>query len=468
MSRACDRCYRIKVRCTFSSNAPVCDRCARLAYSCQTERGLLQVGRPHRMNTLHNPSRPSPSETTSLVVKQCDTHLNRGINLVLSPVVPLRPFASALSNFTTHEVSLIDKFFDQAHLDWFAASVLFGPSFQESFNGMVARGFLLAPILMKDALLACAGALERTRETKLMNMSFEETIKRNSLALQALSTTRVGCFEDAAVSVLLALALLTVNDLAIGQPSLPITRSALLFVSPFRDRLWNSEMSGDVIGILYPEMMECLILREIPVFQYEQQSPTRLDRYYGVCHILLPILYDVCVLGNKIKTSKIPTDAAAECSTKLFTRIDAWTPTLPADREITLQEQEHIMLQASCYRAAGLILCLRMRPQSTSINELAQSLSQRLREAIALQGLEPTSVQYLSFPYFIACLELQDQEQQQVVLFNMNQITNWKAPCSCNAMYEFLRFIWDAQSYAGHTKNWFDLVESGPPLVIGP
>lgn len=148
---------------------------------------------------------------------------------------------------------------------------------------------------MKDGFLAFAMAMSNNKKVNLgqnIDVSHEQ---RGSRALQVLGNLTTPSIEDARTALVLALALITYNDLMVGAPALPITRSALLLAAPWRSTLIGLTTEGteaSIICILFNEMFECLVLGQIPVFRYDPpMGNTIVDRYYGICHEVLPVLH---------------------------------------------------------------------------------------------------------------------------------------------------------------------------------
>lgn len=341
----------------------------------------------------------------------------------------------------------------------------------------LASRLLFATDQLKDGFLAFAMALSDNKKIDIGQHRDVPHEQRGSRALQVLSNLKTASIEDAHTALVLALALITYNDLKVGAPALPITRSALILAAPWRDRLMGmttEETDSSIICILFNEMFECLVLGQIPVFRYEPPNGnTIVDRYYGVCHEILPYLHDICVLYILIKKGIISTEDKATRIKQLTTSIDQWVPEAVIEQRADIikdeHEKQHFLLQARCFKTTIQLLILQAK--RSSVNDmLASSKASQLESEIfhaSYQGIGRPN--YLLFPYFVSCLELYRTELENAtsMLDTMERISNGIAPKSCQSMLAGLRHILqNRQNYPDAT--WFECVEDGLTLAMGP
>lgn len=330
---------------------------------------------------------------------------------------------------------------------------------------------------MKDGFLAFAMAMSNNKKVNLgqnIDVSHEQ---RGSRALQVLGNLTTPSIEDARTALVLALALITYNDLMVGAPALPITRSALLLAAPWRSTLiglTTEETEASIICILFNEMFECLVLGQIPVFRYDPpMGNTIVDRYYGICHEVLPVLHEICLLYILIKQRTIGSEDRAMRMKQLTKSIDQWIPETAFEERSGIikdeNEKQHFLLQARCFKTTIQLLILQAH-RSPVTDMLASSKASQLESEIfhaSYQGIGRPN--YLLFPYFVSCLELYrfEMEDSTAVLDTMDRISNGIAPKSCESMLAGLKHILqNRQKYPDLT--WFECVEEGLTLAMGP
>lgn len=460
--RTCDRCYKIKARCNYEQGSTTCERCARLGHVCETERAVLQPGRPR---TASKPRRsPTPKQDTSALTP------GRLSSPRLTPEGQLLP---VWKGFGQHEISLIEFVFRPDQI----SSLIYGRTFQDNMRSRLAFQLSVATEQLKDGFLAFAKALFDNK-----NPSFAEPLsvshaERGSRALQKLGNLTTASIEDARTALGLALMLVTYNDLSVGAPTLPISRSALLQAMPWRQQLicaTTEDTDPNMICLLFVEMFECLVLGQIPVFRYEPpQENTIVDRYYGICHELLPLLYDICILCRSIKTGSVSWTERILHAEWITTLIDQWTPELALDIRdgiiVDGHEKHHFLLQARAFKSAVQLLLLQTQRTTTS-DMLARAKAVQLQSEVLdvmQQGVDRPK--YVLFPYFVACLELfnVDEDMASTVLETMNEISNGMAPRSCQSMLACLRHIWSNQRRRPDL-TWFECVDQGLLVAMGP
>lgn len=432
--RTCDRCYKIKVRCYYESSSPACTRCTRLNHVCRAERKVLLPGRPSK--TSHKP------EETPFKIIVLESNLD--------------PFTSSLRGFNSSEIQLVQNFLHESN---FVKSFLYGPSFCEYTQSSLIQLLMSNSEAVKDAFIACGTALASNQLTPSNSI---KNIERSSRALKRLHNAEPSTIEEVKSALFVAISLTSFHDLVIGQSTLAMTRSALLLAQPWKQDLFGSSLTDpNIISVMFAEISECLIRREIPIFRYQVPLFKFLDPYYGLCHELLPYFYDICVLGHAIKNGN--NSVQENNIDQIYQNVDNWIAHI-GDTNLKNDERSHVMVQAYCYKTVAELLICRLQSSSPATDQIAQSLAVQIRHEV--EQPRPKSAQYLLFPYFVACLELEN-DKENIILEHMNRISNGIAPQSCRKMYEFLQYVWNIRTINSEV-SWFDLVDKGPQFSIGP
>ena len=341
------------------------------------------------------------------------------------------------------------------------------------------RLFLSAPGRIKDALLALAGVLSSQGSSSSSNDADAiANMERCCKAMERLRQTDVSSIDDAKATLFVATSLISVNDMTLGYGFLPVARAALLSIQPWYYSLVNtpsSETDPHLIPVLFAEISECIKCCEIPTFRYGNPSAHVIDPSYGVAQEVLPHLYDICVLRQDIKSGELSTINAMAQAAKINHEVQTCDIDLFMDlaqlteaAELSDVQRDKIVQHGKCYTLMTQLLLHQLQLNFSDLAEQAAEIAQTLRHAITSISTDTQSrIQYLLFPYFVACTELQDEFEQGQVLHRMEMLSGGIATQSCNRMYEFLQYVWAIQS-VDPTACWLDLVEDGINFSIGP
>lgn len=353
------------------------------------------------------------------------------------------------------------------------ASIIYGKSSQVDTRVQFFTQLTFAGDLFKDAFLAFAKAISDNNSVHFDNLGNESDTARASRALVRLTDLESSSVEDAENALGLALLLITFNDLKIGSPTLPISRAALLRASRWQQQLLKQPYGSKLICLMFIEVFECIVLGSVPVCRYEVPTDRILvDTYYGICHYLLPSLYDVCVLFEKIKSGCTPIHEISDMICEIHINVSSWDANLIVEKcEIKADSdiRDHLLLQSEAFKLTVRILLLqacRSTVNNFQARQLAEKLSHIILEARLLGHARP---KYLLFPYFIACLELYKGQAGEEVLIQktMNDISNYMASKAVSSMISLLQYIW----YRWHRHpdlTWFQIIEEGVPVAMGP
>ena len=464
--RSCDTCYRIKVRCIYEQGSQACERCARIGHACKVERAVLLPGRPRTAPKLPTVEK---LQSTPRVKRQASTVAVR--RLPQAPMIRQGLFLPIWKKFGQGELPLIEFLLHPDQI----ASLLYGQTFRGVVRSTLATQIYGATEQLKDGVMAFANALMAARvSAKAESIPFD---KRSSRALQKLGNMSASTLEQARVAVGLALMLITYNDIVAGAPSLPVSRSALLLAMPWRKQLIGAtteETDCNIICLLFVETSNCLVLGEIPVFRYEApQGNTVVDPYYGVCHELLPLIYDLCTLHRDIKAGSVSWRDRALRIKLLTTWVNQWSPELAVkarDKVIVDSDEKcHFLLQARAFKSS-LQLLLLYAQTTTAVGDSARLRAVQLHSEILdvlHHGVDRPK--YVLFPYFVACLEpmVVDENTENILLDTMNKISNGMAAKLCQGMLDCLTLIWHNRRRSPDL-TWFECVDSESAVVIGP
>lgn len=465
--RVCDRCYKIKAQCVYSGSTATCGRCSRLAHKCEVKRPVLQPGRPRGKNQSQHTS-PTSSQAADNTSQQVELHYLTRYAVIFSPF-------PSLKGLTEHEISLLEFTLHPSQL----ANLVHGQSFVDLARVSLASRLFFATEKVKDGFLALAMALSSQR-----NIRFGETesvalahVHRGSRALQVLGSLQESSIEDARTALVLALILITYNDLVVGSPTLPISRSAMLLAAPWMNQLIRrtvEDTDPNIICVMFSEMFECLVFGRTPVAYFEPPAGnTIVDRYYGICHELLPFLYGVCHLYNCARTGIVSSSEIAFKSSTLAADLERWTPEAAMMTRKGLvpdvKEERHFLLQARSFKLAIQLLLLQI--QRSQLNDMLARLKAVELEAeiIRTRQIGTGKPKYLLFPYFVMCIQLYktNQELPVTVLETMHDISNGMAPKSCQSMFACLNDVHQNQRRCPDL-TWFQCVDTTLPRAMGP
>lgn len=503
--RACDRCYATKERCRRNDGRSVCQRCQRLNYSCTTTRDAFRPGR--RMNNSNNrnavkagPVAPSPTSDSAFNNQRL---VRAGPAESLAPAYtfqtdiagsyPTPPLSStsmevdsgsSMAPMTPMDLSIPQSIFQTRLSDdnlyastrsneQFLQYFVHGINFVPSLGALVKSRVMEFPELVNEGLLACAGAVFRCR-SKLSGFD-EVDMSRSAVALRKLRYAPVSVDKLEAILTLGNL-LVTYELLTSSQTAHAITRFTLSLVQPIYYAQPSITMPTELISLCFLDIVECLVRREVPIVQFRVESLTMIDRYAGLLCPLLPILYELCEIGNiyalggpKNEREK---SLLAERVSNLDYRLSAWRPTPPPGFTSQFNSRDAIFLltQARVYRCAGLAILHRLQHPFGVGDDLAMRFSfYILSESSLCVDLLSSSntIPKTLFPWMIAGVELITEGDRQAFLAQVPADDREIMAMPIARMKEFCKYIWKARD-EGKRVSWFDLVASAPPFSVMP
>ena len=332
---------------------------------------------------------------------------------------------------------------------------------------------------MKDALLALAGVFASQGSPVPTNdADAMANMHRCCKAMERLRQSDVSSLDDAKATLFVATSLISFNDMTLGHGFLPVARAALLSVKPWYDGLVDtspSETDPHLIPVLFAELSECVRCCEVPTFRYGNPSAHVIDPSYGVAQELLTYLYEFCVLRHDFRAGILNTidalawankihDEVALCNVELFLTLTQSNET----QELTEIQRNRILRHALCYRMMVQLLSRQFRAFIGNFTDQTTDLARTLHSNVCgLASHTQPQIQYVLFPFFVACTELEDDVEQSGVLRLMENLSGGIATQSCNRMSEFLQYVWTIRK-VDPTACWFNLVEDGIDFSIGP
>ncbi|RDW72329.1 uncharacterized protein DSM5745_07501 [Aspergillus mulundensis] len=300
-----------------------------------------------------------------------------------------------------------------------------GPSFRNKMRQSLQTRFLISPENLLEGFLACAGEFALRSgylptQVETQNMSRCATAIRKLRALDSPT-------DIAQVRVMLALgtSILTYDQMASpavsaspqGQGASMICRYVLSHAKPWYEPpgplALMPEMDFEMNCLIYLDTMECLLHRQIPVLRLRvREGEPVVDRYIGLCYSLLPLLYDVCLVGRDIKNQK---QVRLEAWEKARDAIVAWQPFVSPRFSETYTSKEVIGMfaQANIHRQLGLLVLHRLRypfgEEDKAATIYSESILAETKTCFELSGDYPSKV---GLALLIAGFELVEHSQR--------------------------------------------------------
>lgn len=246
------------------------------------------------------------------------------------------------------------------------------------------------------------------------------------------------------------------------------------------------EVDVGLVPLVFMDVCNCVVRRQMPVCRLVAGEGERVvDKYIGLCGDLLAPLFDICRLSQRSSGLEHHEEMARKRILEELKGVEKvvlrWEPDVPEHFALTSTPDELrvIATQVSVYKAAVILLIHRLRYGFGTQNDKARRMSRTILDEIdticcsssTLDGQSSKTngvFDYrLSFPFFVAAIEVQDAEERNQTLDLMRSVV-------CEEMYSSvgeglrraLSFVWDARDRRCCT-HWFELVPlSMPPYVL--
>lgn len=510
-----------------SAHSTACERCARLGHQCGKARPALAAGRPRKPeNVLREPRAamefcwalafgpiPLASETASSSGPNClifeSTPPRRGDQRTgaKTNVKPqagcetpllLRPSDPLLSRLTPRDETLLSVMFDKAG---FINYFVLAPRYADDILGHLFASLSSSPESLLSIFLACAGLF--SRKLRLGPCSDASIDYANGArAVRALrGTAEAGAAlsrADLMTMITLGLGAVTFELLGSGRCAHSISRYTIGLVD-HSFRLANvapgstqgtvipDDLRPSLVPLVALDLFNCVIRRQVPAFKLQLQGQNTVDRYIGLCRPLLPCLFDLCCIGHELSsyhaaamdTCKVRNDRMSVIEADLCmleSTVLSWHSSLPGDMGL-------LKAQADIYQHATLLVIHRLRYPLGRNDETALRLARKVLAGIErLLGMATTPAlggdckhterrgpQFdfrLTFPFFVAAVELRDPAERGVEMGKLGGIV-------CVELYQdvlgmmtkALTHIWGVRERNSRIC-WVDMISEAPFFVL--
>jgi hypothetical protein len=298
----------------------------------------------------------------------------------------------------------------------------------------------------------------------------------SAAALQKFRTISIHDSTEAAMVLSLGTAIATFELLTSGKDCRAIYGHMLSLIRP-----WYSDISScpDMdIDVLCPVLMdtaECLVRREVPVIRFFVRDAAIVDRYVGLCSTMLPILYDICVLGHETKNlmhsrSGDIDDDLAEAIAEMEETTQRWQPTPPpgfAER-FSSQEVVSLLTQARAYQGVALLILHRLRHKFGTEDMQGRLKSQRILSELELcYSITGQYGVHVALPFMVAALEVTDLQERQKLIGRLLTGRGNIYYQFAQKIKGFLEYVWLRRD-EGEIFSWFGLVDEVPDFAMMP
>ncbi|RDW82813.1 hypothetical protein BP6252_03925 [Coleophoma cylindrospora] len=442
LGHACDRCYELKARCIRISAAIDCKRCNRLAQKCLTLRPVRPAGRRVQVRT-NAIADTLPGQQTSAAEAQDDSC----------------KIDTQLWNLGPDEKKTLLFFLAQP--DTFEYCVVC-PSFNKAEQRSFAAPLPAALPVLKDAYLACAGALKPPYLGPKTEVDSAINLRHASSALKTLRSLPVGNYEEAAICLTLGTALALFVYSAVGVGLFDICHSSLSKAEPFLDMaMLDPDTKPLVTFLVLLETMTCFVDRQKPTLRIQMRKAERVDRHLGLCLPLLPYYYDLCEINHALA---VTTDE--KCLARILhtldgiqAAVDRWQPSQPDDfiDKFSSADIVHLLAQAKVYRLAALLVSHRLRYVFGQQDNQADIWSKEImRELELARRVTSRLTRFVTLPFLVAAVEIRGVDERIETLQNVAKYVDQFTPVIQKVTRTFLARVWRERDVA--ECSWFDLV----------
>ncbi|PVH79360.1 hypothetical protein DL98DRAFT_631669 [Cadophora sp. DSE1049] len=445
---SCDRCHRIKAKCTFTPGVARCGRCSRLQHSCTTARASAQRGRRRKDEKLLL----SKDNTDTLNTQHPQGH---------HQTTP----GSRLIQLPPPEDQLLEILWS----DHFVSDFVIGPSFARFFQDMLQRSFANSPGVLRDSYLATAAAFVQVQRGEPGNESLN--LNRTSMSIERLRLFQAKDASQLALLSGLSLSIVTFEILTASASSHAIVAHTLLSLKPwFPLPTSDPELDFNLNSLILMDTINCAMYREVPIIRYEADR-SRVDRSVGLCCGFLPIMYDVCLISHKQQHGSGPDQVKISSSwVGMELEVQKWHPVEPPEFLEKYRNNEIVAMrtQASIYQNAVLLLIHRLQHPYGRIDDVAVSWSRcilsSLETCFRVTGSYPLPT---FFPLLVASLEVADHHTRNEI---MEAIETRFQPVFyqfLTKMKRFLKYVWEGRD-SGNVLSWDQITHAMPKMFFLP
>lgn len=418
---ACDRCYELKERCTRPSITVVCRRCNRLDLVCSTVR-------PKR------PAGPRPHRGKQSVV---------GATLCSSGTLDVGAWLQESPDLLLEERELLVFLLDRPEiLDYYVVTTSFRGAEQQSFMAP----FLAALPVLKDAYLACAGAL-KSLEPGVAADQQTVNLRHASSATEILRSLSIVNSQDAALCLALGTTLTLAVYGAVGIGVADICRYCLSATTPVMETVSDADTEPSQSFLVLLETLECVIHRRRPTIRIRPWASQNVDRHLGLSLPLLPYYYDLCVSSYSLVD--ITNASYPACLQKRLDEIqhavESWQPSYPNGfrRAVRIRRNSNLLAHATDFRLGGLLLIHLLRHafgrQDSQADIWAKEIMMELELA---RQVTKRPTRCVTLPFIAAAIDMRDPGARVKALWDVDNYVN--------------------QIYPGHPKVCTNILAKSP------
>ncbi|KAL3496395.1 hypothetical protein BJX62DRAFT_251230 [Aspergillus germanicus] len=469
--RSCDRCYAIKAKCQPGRSRDICRRCERLGHDCETVRSVRKTGRPRATrstsrNTLDLITRESPLAISTSPSSQPEPQRHRAMLKVLRQPSPIPTLSQSLSH--SSEKSTLEFLFSTTH---FIPHFIIGPSFAHSMQHSLQARFYVSSEILREGFLACAAEFARLSGIPCLAGPFSKNITLSTLALHKLRLLHATDIPTISTMLALGTSILTYDQLASLEGASMICRYLLSQVKPWYARLVQyPELDFELNCLIYLDTVECALRREVPVLRLQVRGEGVVDRYVGLVYGLLPLLYDVCVLGWEISRGGGLGEGIEQRWERVRDSIASWQPSPPENFMSTYTTKEVIAMctQANIYRQLGLLLLHRHRhrfgTEDIAATAYAQAIFAEVETCSRLAGETPFKI---GFPLLVAGFEVVDPSMREELIQRHFSAASGMHLLPHRRVRKLLRIVWRERD-TKEDVSWFDVFSALPKFGYIP
>ncbi|TID18765.1 hypothetical protein E6O75_ATG05886 [Venturia nashicola] len=457
---ACDQCYKLKERCSRVAASTTCGRCERLCLSCTTNRPVKPAGRRPRGQ---HQSTQSLSENTTSQIQSNESSVLKSREALLPDIAVLLEDAPDLDS---GEKELLIELLGRA--DSFESFIV-APKYQGAEQRFLSAPLPAALPILKDAYLACAGALRLIRSGVATDEERNASTRRASAAMITLRSLSIANSQDAALLLTLGTALAWFVYSAIGIGLGDICHYCLSVTMPFIDNDFSdSDARTGQHYLVLLEIMECLTHRRKPTLRVKARTPETVDRHVGLCLPMIQHYHDLCVISHSMisDNNEVYQTYLERQLDDVQTAIETWQPP-QSDRlihDFNSTEVVNLLAQAKVYRLAGLLVGHRLRYKFGEEDSKADMLSKEIMIELELaRRITKQPIRCVTIPFIAAAVEIRDPVARANAYHNVDKFVDHFTPVVQQAARKFLCQIWQERDSRGKF-SWYDSIHK--PCVV--
>lgn len=453
---ACDRCHSVKTRCLAGPGAS-CYRCYRLHYPCTHSRRRGRRGPKPRVTSRHRslpstPDMPDNSPSTASNQEHTDHESDTSTNVTLITTMYHENSLSRISDYMSLQI---------------CAFFSFGPLLGIEMRQMIQSRLREAPILLLHPYTTVARAF--LRSTTHQAPCSDSDWSNCASALQVLRNAQIIKKDHVGSFLSLGLSLLTFHRLISGFSASTICRYTLSLVRPlyYSGELVNSD-TRELLCLIFLDTTQSLFRAEVPVIEYQVRDPYIVDHHAGLCGPLLPLLYQVCVLGSATRTRNGNSSLSSDNFDKLMAELEAWVPNISQSVLDRFSNEEMLVLisQAKIHRTAAILILHRLQypfgERDAEAVSFATSIVADITHCLETAGYHPPNI---TLAILVAGAEIANVAGRNSVLSLVSRIRGAAFYPFVANLRMFLARVW-ADRDQGTARYLFRIFEDRPSLSV--